>query len=61
VNIRIPAGTSGGKKLRVRGHGLGKDGDLIIVTKIVFPAKITEAQKKLWEQLARESHFHPRD
>lgn len=61
VNIRIPAGTSGGKKLRVRGHGLGKDSDLIVVTKIVFPAKITDAQKKLWEQLARESHFHPRD
>jgi curved DNA-binding protein len=61
VNIKIPAGTGGGKKLRVRGRGLGRDGDLIIVTRIVLPDKISEAQRKLWEQLAKESHFHPRD
>lgn len=61
VNIRIPAGTGSGKKLRVRGRGLGKDGDLIVVTRVAFPEKITDGQKKLWEQLARESHFHPRD
>jgi curved DNA-binding protein len=61
VNIKIPAGTASGQKLRVRGRGLGKDGDLIVVTKIVVPAKISDAQKKLWEQLARESRFNPRD
>jgi curved DNA-binding protein len=61
VSIKIPAGTGGGKKLRVRGRGLGKDGDLIVGTRIVVPEKINDAQKKLWEQLARESHFHPRD
>jgi curved DNA-binding protein len=61
VNIKIPAGTPSGQKLRVRGRGLGKTGDLIVVTKIVVPAKITEAQKKLWEQLAHESKFNPRD
>jgi curved DNA-binding protein len=60
VNIKIPAGTASGQKLRVRGRGLGKDGDLLVVAKIVVPAKITEAQKKLWEQLARESKFNPR-
>jgi curved DNA-binding protein len=61
VNIKIPAGTGSGQKLRVRGRGLGKDGDLIVVTKIVVPAKISDAQKKLWEQLAKESKFNPRD
>jgi curved DNA-binding protein len=61
VNIKIPAGTPSGQKLRVRGRGLGKTGDLIVVTKIVVPAKITESQKKLWEQLAHESKFNPRD
>lgn len=61
VNIKIPAGTPSGQKLRVRGRGLGKSGDLIVVTKIVVPAKVTEAQKKLWEQLAHESKFNPRD
>ena len=60
VNIKIPAGTAGGQKLRVRGRGLGKEGDLLVVTKIVVPSKITETQKKLWEQLASESKFNPR-
>ncbi len=60
VNIKIPAGTASGQKLRVRGRGLGKDGDLFVATKIVVPHKITEAQKKLWEQLAHESKFNPR-
>jgi curved DNA-binding protein len=61
VNIKIPAGTASGQKLRVRGRGLGKDGDLFVVTKIVVPAKISDAQKKLWESLAKESKFNPRD
>jgi curved DNA-binding protein len=61
VNIKIPAGTASGQKLRVRGRGLGKNGDLLVVTKIVVPGKITDAQKKLWEQLARESKFNPRE
>ena len=60
VNIKIPAGTASGQKLRVRGRGLGKDGDLLVATKIVVPVKIPDAQKKLWEQLARESKFTPR-
>lgn len=64
VNIKIPAGTQNGQKLRVRGRGLpsrnGARGDLIIVARIAVPAKLTEAEKKLWEQLARESRFNPR-
>jgi curved DNA-binding protein len=65
VNIKIPAGTASGQKLRVRGRGLlqrdGARGDLIVVTKIVVPTKISDAQKKLWEQLKAESKFNPRD
>jgi curved DNA-binding protein len=61
VNIKIPAGTQSGQKLRVRGRGLGKDGDLLVVTKIVVPTKISDAEKKVWEQLKRESKFNPRD
>src|ERR1019366_4848977 len=61
VNIKIPAGTASGQKLRVRGRGLGKTGDLLVITKIVVPGKISDAQKKLWEQLAKESKFNPRE
>ena len=64
VNIKIPPGTQSGQKLRVRGRGLpdreGGHGDLIVVTQIVVPTRISDAEKKLWEQLARESKFNPR-
>jgi curved DNA-binding protein len=64
VNIKIPAGAPSGQKLRVRHHGLaqrdGTRGDLMVVTKIVVPEKISGAEKKLWEQLAHDSKFNPR-
>jgi curved DNA-binding protein len=65
VNIRIPPGTQNGQKLRLRGRGLphagGGRSDLIVVTRIEVPGRVTEGERKLWEQLARESPFKPRD
>jgi len=61
VHIKIPPGTQGGQKLRVRNRGLGSKGDLFVVTKITVPAKVSDADKKLWEQLRKESQFNPRD
>ena len=60
VNIKIPAGTQSGQKLRVRGRGLPPSGDLIVVTKIVVPTNISDAEEKLWGLLKRESKFNPR-
>jgi DnaJ-class molecular chaperone len=65
VNIRIPAGTSSGQKLRVRERGLpqrtGQKGDLIVVTKIEVPRSLTEKERAAWEELAKVSRFNPRD
>ena len=61
VHIKIPPGTQSGQKLRVRNRGLGSKGDLFVVVKIVVPTKIPDEEKKLWEQLKRESKFNPRD
>jgi len=61
VQIKIPAGTQSGQKLRIRDHGLGKKGDLYVVAKIAVPSKISDAEKKLWEQLKQQSKFNPRD
>lgn len=65
VSIRIPPGTQTGQKLRVRGRGLaergGTDGDLIVVASIEVPQKVSDSERKLWEQLAQASDFHPRD
>ena len=64
VKIKISPGTQSGQKLRVRGRGLpqrdGTRGDLMVVAHIVTPAEVSDAEKKLWEQLARESRFNPR-
>jgi curved DNA-binding protein len=61
VKIKVAPGTQSGQKLRVRGRGLPPSGDLIVVTKIVVPAIISDAEKKLWELIKRESKFNPRD
>ena len=65
VSIKVPPGTQNGQKLRVRGRGLaqrgGASGDLIVETRIEVPKRITESERKLWEQLARESRFNPRE
>jgi curved DNA-binding protein len=64
VNIKIPPGTQNGQKLRLRGRGLpqrsGGNGDLLVVARVEVPSRVTEAERKLWEQLARESGFSPR-
>jgi len=64
VNIKIPAGTQNGQKLRVRGRGLpnrsGPEGDLIVVAQIEVPSEVSDAEKALWKQLAETSRFHPR-
>ena len=65
VNIRIPPGTQSGQKLRVRGRGLpqrsGANGDLIVETRVEVPNQVSESERKLWEQLAKESRFNPRE
>ncbi len=63
VSIRIPPGTQNGQKLRVRGRGLpsreGGQGDLIVVITVELPKTVTDSERKLWEQLARQSAFRP--
>ena len=65
VNIKVPPGTQNGQKLRVRGRGLpqrgGASGDLIVETRIEVPKQVTDSERKVWEQLARESRFNPRE
>jgi DnaJ-class molecular chaperone len=65
VSIKVPPGTQNGQKMRVRGRGLpqrgGGTGDLIVETRVEVPKRVTDAERKLWEQLARESSFKPRE
>jgi molecular chaperone DnaJ len=55
VSIRIPPGTSAGRRFRVRGQGIerdGKKGDLIVEAAVTIPEKLTEEQEQLLKQFA---------
>jgi curved DNA-binding protein len=64
VNLKIPAGTSAGRKLRLAGRGLPKPrggaGDLIAVAQVVVPTKLSERERALYQQLA-STGFNPRE
>ena len=56
INVKIPAMTSSGQKLRLAGLGLDnksktKKGDLIITVMIKVPEKLSNKEKELYEQL----------
>jgi curved DNA-binding protein len=64
AKVRVPAGTSSGTRLRLRGRGLpnprGPDGDLYAEARIMVPKTLTEQERALFEQLAAASTFDPR-
>lgn len=58
VEVKIPAGSEAGRKLRLRGRGLPQaggaaSGDQIVELEINAPAPTDEAQRLAYEQLAR--------
>lgn len=58
VKIGVPAGSQHGRLLRLRGKGLpklkgGTSGDQLVRVKIVVPVNPSDAEKKLYEQLAK--------
>jgi curved DNA-binding protein len=64
VRVRVPGGTSSGRRLRLRGHGMpdpgGQPGDLFADVRIVVPPRLSEEQRRLFQQLAATSGFDPR-
>ena len=54
VQLNVPAGSTAGRKLRLKGRGLpGKQaGDLFAVLVVALPAADTDAQRLAWGQLA---------
>ena len=53
--MRIPAGTAGGKRFRVRGQGVQKGsdrGDMILEVQIAVPENLTEEQEKMMKEFA---------
>jgi curved DNA-binding protein len=64
ARVKVPAGSSSGRRLRLRGQGLpgggGSAGDLYAVVMIHVPKKLTRRERELFEQLASTSKFDPR-
>ena len=59
VEMNIPAGSSSGRKLRIRGRALGPDGGrgdeyVVIGISIPKPEDLNEEQLKLWQALAEQ-------
>jgi curved DNA-binding protein len=57
ARLKIPPGTQGGQRFRLRGRGLpgvsGNRGDLYVVVQIAVPKKLSEREREIWEQLAQ--------
>jgi curved DNA-binding protein len=64
AQVKVPAGSSCGRRLRLRGEGMpapgGGRGDLYAEVRIVVPKKLSRAERKAFEELAQKSRFDPR-
>ncbi len=63
VQVKVPAGSQTGGKLRLKGRGIPGEpaGDLYLEITIVLPPADSEKAKALYETMAREMPFNPRD
>lgn len=62
VELRIPAGSDGGRKMRLRGRGWpGKaPGDQIVTLEVRVPKPETDEQRDLYEQMSKAFAFDAR-
>ena len=65
AQVRVPAGSSSGRRLRLRGRGLpardGGRGDLYATVQVAIPRELSDEERDLFEKLATVSHFEPRE
>ncbi len=62
VELSLPAGTAGGKKLRLKGRGLPgtEAGDEIVLIQLVTPPAKSDEDRALYESMKRHFAFDPR-
>jgi curved DNA-binding protein len=62
VDLKIPAGSQAGQKMRLKGRGMpgSTPGDQYVILKIVIPPATTDKAKELYEKMAQEMPFNPR-
>jgi curved DNA-binding protein len=64
AKVKVPAGSSGGRRLRLRGRGMpnprGQPGNLYAEVRIMVPPRLSRRERQLFEELANASSFDPR-
>jgi curved DNA-binding protein len=62
VDLKIPAGTGSGRKLRLKGRGIpGKTaGDLFVIPQITVPPADNDAARELYRKMEQELSYNPR-
>jgi curved DNA-binding protein len=64
AKVKVPAGSSSGRRLRLKGEGMpsagGGKGDLYASVRIVVPKKLEKRERELFEELTEVSRFDPR-
>jgi curved DNA-binding protein len=62
VQLTVPAGSTHGRRLRLKGRGIPGDppGDLYAVLSVTWPPADTQAARKLYHQMAETMAFDPR-
>lgn len=62
IDLKIPKGSSGGQKLRIKGRGIpGRPaGDFYVSLKIALPPADSDAMRDAYRKLAQAQEFNPR-
>ncbi|WP_372610767.1 DnaJ C-terminal domain-containing protein, partial [Halomonas sp.] len=62
VNLKVPAGSQTGRRLRLKGRGIPgpEPGDLYVELEVVLPSADTAKARELYETMARDLAFNPR-
>lgn len=64
LRVRVPSGSSSGRRIRLRGKGFpqanGDAGDLLAEIQVVVPESLSSREKELFESLRAESPFKAR-
>lgn len=61
VNLKIPANSQNGNRLRLKGRGLGGSGDQFVMLKLVNPPIESDLERAAYEALQTSFNFNPRD
>jgi curved DNA-binding protein len=63
IDLKIPSGSQGGQKLRIKNRGLpsATPGNQYVLLKIITPPPTTEAAKELYKKMAEVMPFNPRE